>query len=145
MQFEQFKRKMKSAEESASAQSAQAPDLVYYRFVQEMFEALRSFRYKGFSPRECVESLGILELRFGSFLNELDHHDCGGDAVAQLAARNLSEALTSMLDILAHLALLAETPHDERVDLLVEEFRRCNEVILGVNSEMNQLAAESRL
>lgn len=145
MDFERFKRRVQSAPESGGRQDGPPEGLVYHRFLEEMFAALESGRFPDFTARECAESLGVLKLRFGAFLGELEDFPCSEGEDAFLVKERMGQALVGMIGLLEELVDLVHTPRDDRAAVLLAAFRQHNEVILAINQEMEALAAERRL
>lgn len=141
MEFERFKRRV----QSAAPQGGSPEGLVYHRFLEEMFAALESGRFPDFSASECAESLGVLKLRFGAFLDELKDFPCVEGEDAFLVKERMGQALVGMIAVLDELVDLVDTPLDQRVAVLMAAFRQHNEVILEINREMEALSAEHRL
>jgi len=145
MEFEQFKRKMQSDKEILERKEVRIDDLIYHKFLKEMIEALREKKYSNFTSNDYVESLHILQLRFGSFLDELENFDNEGNKDADDVEQRIGGALIDMLDILEELKSLPEDPDNERFDQLLIAFRECHQEILNVNKEMEDLARKEKL
>ena len=145
MQFEQFKRKIQTDKQIVEEPQLGIEDLVYHKFLKEMVEAVRGGKYKNFTIHDYVEQLGILQIRFGSFFEELHNYNTGDDEGAEIIKGRMLNALAGILDILEELKSLPEDPENERFDQLVEDFRLCNQDIYEVNREMETLAREKKL
>lgn len=145
MEFEQFKRKMQTDQEIHQEKELGIEDLVYHKFLVGMVEAIRENKYKNFTINDYVESLNILQVRFGSFLDELVNYNTGGGKEAEEVKSRMSNALTGILDILEELKNLPEDPDNENSDRLLEEFKAWNQDILDVNREMESLAKANKL
>ena len=145
MQFEQFKRKMQTDQEIHQEKELGIEDLVYHKFLVGMVEAVREEKYKNFTINDYVENLNILQVRFGSFLDELINYNTGGGKEAEEVKGRMMSALTGILDILEELKNLPEDPDNESFDRLLEEFKAWNQDILDVNREMESIAKEKKL
>lgn len=145
MEFEQFKRKMQTDQDIHQEKELGIEDLVYHKFLVGMVEAVREEKYKNFTINDYVENLNILQVRFGSFLDELMNYNTGGGQEAEAVKGRMMSALAGILDILEELKNLPEDPDNENFDRLLEEFRAWNQDILDVNREMESMAKENKL
>ncbi len=145
MQFEQFKRKMQTDQEIHQEKELGIEDLVYHKYLVGMVDAVREEKYKNFTVNDYVESLNILQVRFGSFLDELVNYNTGGEKEAEEVKARMMSALAGILDILEELKNLPEDPDNENFDRLLEEFKAWNQDILDVNKEMESMTKENKL
>lgn len=145
MQFEQFKRRMQTDQEIHQEKELGIEDLVYHKFLTGMVEAVREGKYRNFTINDYVESLNILQVRFGSFLDELLGYNTGGGKEAEEVKSRMVNALTGILDILEEMKNLPEDPDNKSFDRLLEDFKTLNQDILDVNREMEALAKENKL